>query len=330
MKDDQEQCLAAGANDYIAKPLDVEQAAVAGARLDAEVSGQAARRHGPRHRAPAAARGDLPEVPLRLPRLRAGVAQAPARAGARALRLRAPSSQLQDRVLHEPAVFPELLDFLTVQVSEMFRDPAYFRALREQVVPLLRTYPSLKVWVAGCSTGEEVYSLAILLREEGLLDAHPHLRDRHQPARAAGGRGGRLRARPHPGFTENHRRSGARVFALRLLHRGLRPAVVRQVASGGTSSSPTTAWPPTASSPRCSSCPAATCSSTSTASCRTARSGSSATRSAARASSGSAPRSRCASPRTRTRFADLVRDERIYQKQDERVTAPFRRLRGAS
>ena len=48
-------------------------------------------------------------------------------------------------------VFRALLDYLTVQVSEMFRDPSYFRALREQVVPLLRTYPSLKVWVAGCS-----------------------------------------------------------------------------------------------------------------------------------------------------------------------------------
>src|SRR5277367_728911 len=79
-------------------------------------------------------------------------------------------SQLQDRVLDEAALFPALLDFLTVQVSEMFRDPAYFRALREKVVPLLRTYPSLKIWVAGCSTGEEVYSMAILLHEEGLLD----------------------------------------------------------------------------------------------------------------------------------------------------------------
>lgn len=79
-------------------------------------------------------------------------------------------SQLQDRVLHEPAVFPQLLEYLTVQVSEMFRDPAYFRALREEVLPLLRTYPSLKVWVAGCSSGEEVYSMAILLREEGLLE----------------------------------------------------------------------------------------------------------------------------------------------------------------
>jgi chemotaxis protein methyltransferase CheR len=57
-----------------------------------------------------------------------------------------------------------------VPVSEMFRDPAYFLALRRQVVPVLRTSPSLKVWVAGCSTGEEPYSLAILLREEGLLE----------------------------------------------------------------------------------------------------------------------------------------------------------------
>ena len=80
-------------------------------------------------------------------------------------------SQLQDRVLHEPAIFPLLLDYLTVQVSEMFRDPSYFRALREKVVPLLRTYPSLKIWVAGCSTGEEVYSLAILLHEEGCCRA---------------------------------------------------------------------------------------------------------------------------------------------------------------
>ena len=78
-------------------------------------------------------------------------------------------SQLQDKLLHDPAVFPALIDYLTVQVSEMFRDPSYFAALRTQVLPLLRTYPSLKVWVAGCSAGEEAYSLAILLREEGLL-----------------------------------------------------------------------------------------------------------------------------------------------------------------
>jgi chemotaxis protein methyltransferase CheR len=79
-------------------------------------------------------------------------------------------SALQERILHDPKAFMQLLQYLTIPVSEMFRDPSYFLALRQQVVPLLHTYPSLKVWVAGCSTGEEVYSLAILLREEGLLE----------------------------------------------------------------------------------------------------------------------------------------------------------------
>jgi len=79
-------------------------------------------------------------------------------------------SQLQDRILHEPAMFVQMLQFFTVQVSEMFRDPAYFRMLREKVVPMLHTYPSIKLWVAGCSSGEEVWSLAILLEEEGLLE----------------------------------------------------------------------------------------------------------------------------------------------------------------
>jgi chemotaxis protein methyltransferase CheR len=119
-------------------------------------------------------------------------------------------SQLQDRVVHEPQVFAALLDYLTVQVSEMFRDPSYFRALREQVVPLLRTYPSLKVWVAGCSAGEEAYSIAILLREEGLLartliyatDINPHTL---QKAEAGVYDVDRI-----AGFTLNHRGSGAR------------------------------------------------------------------------------------------------------------------------
>jgi chemotaxis protein methyltransferase CheR len=79
-------------------------------------------------------------------------------------------SELQSRVIHEPQAFGALLQYLTIPVSEMFRDPTYYAALREHVVPVLRTYPSLKIWVAGCSTGEEVFSLAILLKEEGLLE----------------------------------------------------------------------------------------------------------------------------------------------------------------
>ncbi|MDN4039923.1 protein-glutamate O-methyltransferase CheR [Massilia sp. YIM B02443] len=79
-------------------------------------------------------------------------------------------SELQSKVLHEPNGFAQLLQYLTIPVTEMFRDPEYFMAIREQVVPLLKTYPSLKIWIAGCSTGEEVYSMAILLKEEGLLE----------------------------------------------------------------------------------------------------------------------------------------------------------------
>ncbi|GEP44235.1 CheR family methyltransferase [Brevifollis gellanilyticus] len=77
-------------------------------------------------------------------------------------------SELQHRVLHDPGLIPRLLPYLTVQVSELFRDPSYFLTLRRDVLPHLRTYPSLKVWVAGCSSGEELYSMAILFREEGL------------------------------------------------------------------------------------------------------------------------------------------------------------------
>lgn len=79
-------------------------------------------------------------------------------------------SALQARVMHDPAAFTQLLQYLTIPVTEMFRDPAFFAGLREQVAPFLKTYPSLKIWIAGCSTGQEVYSMAILLREEGLLE----------------------------------------------------------------------------------------------------------------------------------------------------------------
>jgi chemotaxis protein methyltransferase CheR len=79
-------------------------------------------------------------------------------------------SSLQGRVLHDPQAFAQLLRYLTVQVSDLFRDPEYFRTIREKMVPYLLTYPSLKIWVAGCATGEEAYSLAIVLLEEGLLD----------------------------------------------------------------------------------------------------------------------------------------------------------------
>ncbi|OLD98433.1 MAG: chemotaxis protein CheR [Actinobacteria bacterium 13_1_20CM_4_69_9] len=79
-------------------------------------------------------------------------------------------SALQDRLLHDPACMERLLLDLSINVTAMFRDPTFYVAVREKVVPLLRTYPFTRIWVAGCSTGEEVYSLAILLLEEGVYE----------------------------------------------------------------------------------------------------------------------------------------------------------------
>lgn len=78
--------------------------------------------------------------------------------------------QLGKLLLQDEDLFARFVQDFTVNVTEMFRDPSFFKSLREQVIPRLATYPFIKVWIAGCSTGEEVYSLAILLQEEGLLD----------------------------------------------------------------------------------------------------------------------------------------------------------------
>jgi chemotaxis protein methyltransferase CheR len=118
--------------------------------------------------------------------------------------------ELQHRVLHDRGAFTEALEGLTVRVTELFRDPEVYRALRSRVVPLLRTYPLLNVWHAGCATGEEAYSMAILLREEGLgdrtqiyaTDLSPHAIDRAKD--------GVYAARDLLRFTKNHSDSGGR------------------------------------------------------------------------------------------------------------------------
>ena len=79
-------------------------------------------------------------------------------------------SALQDRVLHDPNAMEGLVRDMSVNVTSMFRDPSFFLALRQRVVPLLRTYPFVRIWHAGCASGEEVYAMAILLKEEGLYD----------------------------------------------------------------------------------------------------------------------------------------------------------------
>lgn len=119
-------------------------------------------------------------------------------------------SAMQESLLHQPEMLERVLRYLTVQVSEMFRDPSYFQAIRDKVVPHLRTYPSLKLWIAGCSMGEELYSMVILFREEGLEDrtlfyATDISKDALHAAEA-----GIFALDRIPLFTENHRKSGGK------------------------------------------------------------------------------------------------------------------------
>lgn len=79
-------------------------------------------------------------------------------------------SLMQHRVLTDPDFLQQILIDFSINVTEMFRDPDFYMALRKEVIPILKTYPFIKIWHAGCSTGEEVYSMAIVLKEEGLLE----------------------------------------------------------------------------------------------------------------------------------------------------------------
>ncbi|HEY1723346.1 MAG TPA: CheR family methyltransferase [Magnetospirillaceae bacterium] len=119
-------------------------------------------------------------------------------------------SALQESLLHDPATLPNLIGYLTVQVSEMFRDPSYFRAIREKVVPHLRTYPSLKVWIAGCSEGEELYSFVILFREEGLEERTLFYATDISGQALAKAEAGIFDLDRLQLFTENHRKSGGK------------------------------------------------------------------------------------------------------------------------
>jgi chemotaxis protein methyltransferase CheR len=119
-------------------------------------------------------------------------------------------SGLLERVLHEPAAMERLLLDLSINVTSMFRDPSFYAALREQVVPMLHTYPFTRIWVAGCSTGEEVYSLAILLTEEGLYErARIYATDINQSVLDRA-RAGVFPLEKMREYTENYIRAGGR------------------------------------------------------------------------------------------------------------------------
>ena len=99
-------------------------------------------------------------------------------------------SSLQERILHDPECMARFLDVVSVDVTSMFRDPSFYQALRTKVAPALARLPHLRLWIAGCASGEEVYSLAILLHEQGLLpkskiyatDINSHLIERARQA----------------------------------------------------------------------------------------------------------------------------------------------------
>jgi chemotaxis protein methyltransferase CheR len=119
-------------------------------------------------------------------------------------------SGLQEKVLHDPRAMERLLTGLSVNVTTMFRDPTFYVAFREHVVPLLRTYPFIRIWNAGCSTGEETYSLAILLQEEGLYERSRIYATDFNADVLARARAGELPLDRMQEYTQNYQRAGGK------------------------------------------------------------------------------------------------------------------------
>jgi len=123
-------------------------------------------------------------------------------------------SALQERLLRHPDCMARFLHTMSVSTTSMFRDPAFYRAFREKVVPQLRGVPFLRIWAAGCATGEEVYSLAILLQEEGLYDRARIYATDMTEAVIEEARAGVFPIRKMKEFTRNYQAAGgARTFS---------------------------------------------------------------------------------------------------------------------
>ncbi len=119
-------------------------------------------------------------------------------------------SGLQERVLHDRACMDRLLMELSVNVTSMFRDPSFYAAFRAKVVPRLRTYPFVRIWTAGCSTGEEAFSVAVVLHEEGLYDRARIYATDINDALLERAREGVLSLKDLPACTDSYLRSGGR------------------------------------------------------------------------------------------------------------------------
>jgi chemotaxis protein methyltransferase CheR len=136
--------------------------------------------------------------------MRRRVRAALARSGLRHL------GELQHKLLVDSEFFATMLDELTVRVSDLFRDPPFYRALRESVVPLLRTYPILKFWHVGCASGEEVYSAAILLTEENLYQRAQLYATDMSPKALEMAREGVYQEARYASFADNYEQSGGK------------------------------------------------------------------------------------------------------------------------
>ena len=119
-------------------------------------------------------------------------------------------SQAQSDLLRDPQLFASLLQGITVNVTEMFRDPAFFKAIREQLVPFLKTYPFVKIRHAGCATGEEAYSMAIVLNEEGMAGRYRMYATDIDEAVLQRAQEGVLPMAEMQGYTRNYQKSGGR------------------------------------------------------------------------------------------------------------------------
>ncbi|GHA20933.1 CheR family methyltransferase [Oceanisphaera arctica] len=113
-------------------------------------------------------------------------------------------------ILHDKGFFDDFLKFMSVTVTDMFRDPDFFATLRSQVIPVLKTYPFIKIWHAGCATGEEVYSLAILLKEEGLYERTQIYATDYNNHSLAIAREGIYSLKQMQQYSENYIRAGGR------------------------------------------------------------------------------------------------------------------------
>jgi chemotaxis protein methyltransferase CheR len=143
-------------------------------------------------------------------------------------------SALQERVLHDLACRERFVADLSVPTTAMFRDPAFYRALRARVVPTLRTYPFVRIWIAGCSTGEEAYSIAILMDEEGLYErTRIYATDRSETAldRARAGRFplGRMREYTRNYINAGGHRTFCEYFTADQTHAGFHPRLTENV-----------------------------------------------------------------------------------------------------